>query len=309
MSHPSGEGRQIKFQTRILNQRLVYTICMGYFNDVHDHRVPPPFAASASYATSARPITAQCEKPLGANPKDWCGRTARYGRSWTSLPAVCQEPHRRRRRPTTATTARRPTPTAAAAAAAAAREGQRSTAAAERSDGERGRPRRGRRRAPRVDGAEEEEEEEAAQRQQGRAPGEWRRGSAGSSIGAAAAVLRRVSFSRMSSGRWRPRRDALEAYLPQGPADGGPPRKYLTRKMGLDADVPIAFFCRARRSTLTSPSTRSCGLSGRMTMTPTLSSITASAERARVWEEEGGMGRVGVTPAPGGGTRAAGALR
>ena len=114
MSHPSGEGRQIKFQARILNQHLVCTICMGYFNDactiiecLHTFTRVRSCAATLNYARSAR-------SPSAPTPK--FGWTDRTRCSSTSLPAVCQEP-------------------AAAKAAAAADDGDDGEAAADTGGG------------------------------------------------------------------------------------------------------------------------------------------------------------------------------
>ena len=258
MSHPSGEGRQIKFQTRILNQHLVCTICMGYFNDACTiieclHTFCRVCIMRHFRETNYCP---QCEKPLGANPKDLV-RTDRTLQSIVDkvFPQFAKNPHQQK---------------AAAAAddgddgeAAADADGggggggggaggaDESTAAAEQEameeEGAAAAAAAGE--APRVDGAEEEgEEEEAAQRPRKVA----RQGSggaegAGSSIGGGGGGAEdEISFSlhELEGDGGHGGTPLEKPYLrTKALLTVGHLRKYLTRKMGLDADVPIAFFC------------------------------------------------------------------
>ena len=68
----NGESRTLTFQTRILNQHLICTLCMGYFNDASTiieclHTFCRVCINRHFRESSHCP---QCEKNLGPNPRD-----------------------------------------------------------------------------------------------------------------------------------------------------------------------------------------------------------------------------------------------
>jgi len=68
----AGETRTIRFQTRILNQHLVCTLCMGYFNDactiIECLHTFCRVCIMRHFRDSS--MCPQCEAELGTNPKD-----------------------------------------------------------------------------------------------------------------------------------------------------------------------------------------------------------------------------------------------